>query len=351
MPGLLDAFKQYVRDALPGGALNREVTPQGLLDAASIATIPVPVVGDVTGLAADLYRMRDPQERTPLNIGLAALGALPLVPPVLSVARKGDKVADVLRAADRVPAPQEAALETARRNAVKMLGLPENNTAMDRARALGFGDNVYHGTTADVPKFDLKYYGADGIAYDTPSVFASKDTALASDYARNKYSRDISDAMRALKEFKKSNPGTLNAEYERLYDNVRDALKKGSDAGLELGVGANVMPLMVRGNLKQVDAKGAHFMQGIPEQLAKAKAEGFDGVSFSNVIDHASPATQYPTNVTTVFKPEFFRSRFAAFDPARINENDLLGRADPALLAILAGGGLLGGGAYYLSDQ
>ena len=32
--------------------------------------------------------------------------------------------------------PQEKALETARQNAVKMLGLPESNTAMDRARAL-----------------------------------------------------------------------------------------------------------------------------------------------------------------------------------------------------------------------
>jgi len=34
-------------------------------------------------------------------------------------------------------APRDEALETARKNAVKMLGLPENNTAMDRAQALG----------------------------------------------------------------------------------------------------------------------------------------------------------------------------------------------------------------------
>ena len=44
-----------------------------------------------------------------------------------------------------VKAPQEAALETARKNAVKMLGLPESNTAADRAKALGFTAEGYHG--------------------------------------------------------------------------------------------------------------------------------------------------------------------------------------------------------------
>ena len=48
--GLLNAFKQYVRDAMPGGALNPEVTYQGLLDTAALGTAPVPIVGDVLGL-------------------------------------------------------------------------------------------------------------------------------------------------------------------------------------------------------------------------------------------------------------------------------------------------------------
>lgn len=82
---LIDLFlkegKQYLMDAMPGGALNREVTPQGLLDATALATAPVPVVGDVAGLAADAKRMYDnPAERTPMNIGLSALGLLPFIP-------------------------------------------------------------------------------------------------------------------------------------------------------------------------------------------------------------------------------------------------------------------------------
>ena len=56
-------------------------TPQGLLDAAALATSPVPILGDVVGLGADAYRFAtDPASRTPLNYGLAALGLLPLLP-------------------------------------------------------------------------------------------------------------------------------------------------------------------------------------------------------------------------------------------------------------------------------
>ena len=43
--------------------------------------------------------------------------------------------------------------EAARVEGVKRLGLPENNTALDRAKAMGFGDDVYHGTKADFTEF------------------------------------------------------------------------------------------------------------------------------------------------------------------------------------------------------
>ena len=99
--GLLDAFKQYVRDAMPGGALNPEVTKQGLLDTAAVATTPVPVLGDLLGLAADVKRLKDnPQERTPMNIGLSALGVLPFVPSLAGMfVGKGSKTWDALSAA------------------------------------------------------------------------------------------------------------------------------------------------------------------------------------------------------------------------------------------------------------
>lgn len=82
---LFDLMRQYVRDASPGGVLNPEVTGQGVLDAAAMATMPVPVAGDLVGLLADANRMRDPSERTPMNAALMALGVLPLVPSMASI--------------------------------------------------------------------------------------------------------------------------------------------------------------------------------------------------------------------------------------------------------------------------
>ena len=84
MPSLADLIrmgKQYIGDAMPGGALNQEVTGQSVLDGVATALTPVPLVGDVAGLAADAYRYKtDPESRTPLNYGLSALGALPFIP-------------------------------------------------------------------------------------------------------------------------------------------------------------------------------------------------------------------------------------------------------------------------------
>ena len=49
------------------------------------------------------------------------------------------------------------------------LGLPVNNTAMDRAKALGFDINnpAYHGTTKDISEFDVN--AARGKGFNTGS--------------------------------------------------------------------------------------------------------------------------------------------------------------------------------------
>jgi len=68
------------------GALNEKnplakYSTQDYLDAASLATMPVPVVGDLTGGVADIFRLvNNPEERTPLNYGLMGMGMLPFVP-------------------------------------------------------------------------------------------------------------------------------------------------------------------------------------------------------------------------------------------------------------------------------
>lgn len=83
------------------------------------------------------------------------------------------KLAKAAKAASKAAAkaPQEAALETARKNAVKMLGLPESNTAADRAKALGFTAEGYHGTTGDIKKFEPQYLGESTGAQSAKKAF------------------------------------------------------------------------------------------------------------------------------------------------------------------------------------
>ena len=87
-PSIWDAFKQYLGDAAPGGALNPEVSRQGLLDSAAIATTPVPLLGDAVGLLADANRYAtDPSSRTPGNFALSGLGLLPFVPSMAGIVK------------------------------------------------------------------------------------------------------------------------------------------------------------------------------------------------------------------------------------------------------------------------
>lgn len=164
-----------------------------------------------------------------------------------------------------IAAPQAKAMETARKNAVKMLGLPENNTAMDRAKALGFTDDTFHGTFNRFDNFDMSK--ANPRSQYMPGVFTADKPELAENY------------------------------------------------------GDYIMPLLQRKGTTVIDK-------------LKAKSAGLPAPTVDTIYDKAAGirVTDNPANI---------RSRFAAFDPARINENDLLGRADPKLLAATA----LGAGA------
>jgi hypothetical protein len=66
------------------GYLDEKTTPattQETLDNLALASMFAPVVGDVAGGVADIYRLyNNPEERTPLNYGLMGMGMLPFVP-------------------------------------------------------------------------------------------------------------------------------------------------------------------------------------------------------------------------------------------------------------------------------
>ena len=56
------------------------------MDQVALTTAPFPILGDVTGLAADARMFsQEPESRTPLNFGLSALGALPFIPAASTI--------------------------------------------------------------------------------------------------------------------------------------------------------------------------------------------------------------------------------------------------------------------------
>lgn len=77
----------------------------------------------------------------------------------------GTKVDDMFKAWTKAD-------DAARIEGVKRLGLPENNTAADRAKAMGFSDETYyHGTNSNIDEFDPQKTAMGNIWYtDNPKM-------------------------------------------------------------------------------------------------------------------------------------------------------------------------------------
>lgn len=243
----------------------------------------VPGVGSALGArdAVRGYREGD-------YLGMA-LGAAGMIPVVGGASRA---VSKALRA------PRDEALEVARKNAVKMLGLPENNTAMDRARAMGFESGWAHGS----PRNDITALKSSRIGAQGPGAYATNYLPEASTYSQAKEGATVYPLMVRRSEALVTG---RNNPYDELGVNADDEL---------------ISELFNRGKSAVITTQ-----EKTPDWLLKAGAPDM-------------PERQHFVSV----RPENFRSRFAAFDPAKINESDLLGRADPRLLAVIAGGGLTG---------
>ena len=252
----------------------------------------------------------------PLLKGAAALGGKFLA-PALAGAIKAKRMKAV--------APQDEALRIAEQKGVEILGLPPGNTPMDRAKAMGLID-AYHGTADDVVKIDPAKLGSSTGAQSAKKAFwAVSDPTTARGYAEYaatdaKVKKLIDAAEKAEKKGDWDLYDDLLRKAEALQaENVRNPLQ-----------GQNIMPLMVRANRgvrgAEMDAKGAEFVDlegGVNKFLDQALRENKDLGVIKNLADDVGmsgrPATHF-----AVMNPSVVRSRFAAFDPSRIHENDLL---------------------------
>lgn len=260
-----------------------------------------------------------------------------------------------------VKGPQAEALETARKNAVKMLGLPENNTPMDRARALGFVDDAYHGTSKEFQAFDTN--AGLGKTSGTGAFF-SNNPGVASTYASPEGGMVMPTLLRVdspvMVEANGQNWNYLKSNTKVKAPKITVADKEGDQLMSDLfGISD---PTMVNKKafsktVSKLFPDSFKYEDAVTtDDLARwANKEGYGAMVFNQIRDRgptgrfATDASALPSTNTVIFNPANVRSRFAAFDPARINENDLLGRADPRLLALIGLGA--GGAAYYGSDK
>ena len=300
----------------------------------------------------------------------AAPGALKTAARNLSTPRTMSPEAGAVRI--KAPsAPQERAMRLAQQRAALPierggLGLPANNTAEQRAMAMGINTDAYHGSKQDIT-------GAFKPGYDDNLAFVTKSPEFANKWiGKGKYTQrsgeqaqqEVKSAEDAYRQIRSRNMNYDDAlerlkgeEFDNEYDRRR-ALAM-AEAEREFGTPGNadkihstVYPLKVEANrtfnpetdmdvmaeffekneippkLQELYAGGNYMMYETKPVVEFLKSKGYDSMRLRE-----STGDDYPT--IAVFNPETTRSRFAAFDPFRkdVATATAMGVAAPDLLA------------------
>jgi len=220
---------------------------------------------------------------------------------------------DILGRAQRSPYPQQAALDLAQQRAALPvseggLGLPANNTPMDRARAMGFKESGYSGTSKDFINYDpSKSSGAGSGSREGPlGAWLTDDPRVASEFANWSSRGQGGDVVYPLM-IRGSSPYQPSA-----YSEIKDIL----DANTQFS----------RPPYRMMQDK-INYENAIRDLESKG-----DYVALRNTLTDAidNPITQF-----LVTDPTRLRSRFAAFDPFRkdVATATAMGVALPDLLA------------------
>jgi hypothetical protein len=276
------------------------------------------------------------------------LDELPIVMDKESI--KNAKKFGYLSDAPKKPSyPQQEALDTAQRNAALPiekggLGLPKDNTAMDRAKAMGFDIDTLHGSPNPyIEAFDPMLAGGNtGNAFDN-NIFATSSPESATGYALNwKHYRNT---VKTSPEFKAitREENSLLRDIGNLREagdvegvaNVRARLEELTQqktniyndfmAGKLGSEGSSIYPLMARSeDFLPYEAEGANWMKANRPAIDAAEQAGYSGALIRNVKDNAGANLGTIADVLATSDPSRFRSRFASFDPMRRNETDIL---------------------------
>ena len=223
------------------------------------------------------------------------------------------------------------------------LGLPAGNTAAQRAKALGYETPVYHGTNAEIEAFNIKgkgktagagaflttnpitaetYVSASGGGNILPLLLKKDDFLTANAKGRN-WSDIWTDQLMAKSKGKKYNLDDLGLD------------KYSATSTDELGMIAKDLGLKGT-QIKNVKDLGtnSHVMRAkeyLQEKYGITPDETWSNVS-GKQWNEAQKAIKklYESqkgDIYAVQDPSLIRSRFAAFDPKRRHEADILAGA------------------------
>ncbi len=182
-------------------------------------------------------------------------------------------------------AQQRAALPVNQRG----LDLPADNTAMDRARAMGWDTDVYHGSAFDIENIDTSrspFYTTEG--------GAPHEIEFANNFANTK-----------------SEMGSPKVYPLLLRKGQITDTRKGIPEGLQNAAEDSYAPL-------NIGEKGLPTWGNVNSWARRAKANGEKGV----LLDERPYL-----NSVAVLEPSMVRSRFAAFDPFNRDSSNLLAQS------------------------
>lgn len=251
------------------------------------------------------------------TMGLGGGGRKPL--PAPQARAMGAGVPETPQQAARFETPGSPEYEAAVAKGLDM------STPARKARAQAAGYNtdevLYHGTASDVNAFDPQMAGSA-----TKARSARMGTWLTSSPRTAEGYAEAASGTQVQKLIDQSYAAESAGQWDKAAKLMAEA-----EALEAAGVGGEtIMPLYVRGRIKEVDMQGARYdpddMQ-LSNIVYEAQAAGFDGVKLRNFSDEAGYGVYRPTDHVVIFDPANIRSVHAAFDPDKAASSTLLAAA------------------------
>jgi len=249
-------------------------------------------------------------------------------------------------------APRDEAMRIAQQNAAKPvseggLGLRPDNTPMERARALGFDEREYIGvhkaptsasTGYSAPLHELNRTYPDDIYSSMAARYYGDGANPARDAA----------LIRKMQAFR-AKPDAQVEVFRAVPKNAGDSINQGDWVTMDRRYAIEHGDGALGGDYKIISTK-------TPAKTLFTEGNSIYELGIDKTQKFAEGPSSMPTMVSN--RAPFERSRFAAFDPARVNENDMLGFVNPRLLAALglgsaaavAGNSLLNSGKKKMED-